>query len=422
MLHSAWAIGSLLLSIGLLLFGHGIHLTALPLLAEARCWSATSNALTTSAYFLGFAVGCLLVPPWLLRIGHIRVFGVLVAMATAVLLTISLVVELPVWLALRFVYGIALSGIYLTVESWLNAETRLEHRGAILSIYAFVTLFAMFGAQVLLQDLQLDGTTFLVVAAIGISLAALPIGLTRREAPRVVTRPQFSVRALLNPGNLPAFASGALAGTFWALAPVYTARIGMDGPGTARFMGAALGGGMLAVYPLGWLSDRIGRITVLAAVGTIGMLATLGFLLFAGGVGAVLLYGVAFGSCMMPLYALCLALANDRVKNGDFIETGSMLIMVHALGMIGGPLLAGLLLTGRDPVVMLWCFAAGFGVLVPLAAMVGRQQGASTAFGLVPRTVPEALIMDPRAELVPEQPPAETPLTAAPAAITPAQN
>ena len=261
-----------------------------------------------------------------------------------------------------------------------------------------------------------------MVAAIGISLAALPIGLTRREAPRVVTRPQFSVRALLNPGNLPAFASGALAGTFWALAPVYTARIGMDGPGTARFMGAALGGGMLAVYPLGWLSDRIGRITVLAAVGTIGMLATLGFLLFAGGVGAVLLYGVAFGSCMMPLYALCLALANDRVKNGDFIETGSMLIMVHALGMIGGPLLAGLLLTGRDPVVMLWCFAAGFGVLVPLAAMVGRQQGASTAFGLVPRTVPEALIMDPRAELVPEQPPAETPLTAAPAAITPAQN
>jgi MFS family permease len=422
LLHSVWAIGSLLLSIGLLLFGHGIVLTVLPLLAEARGWSATSNALTTSAYFLGFVVGCLLVPRWLLRIGHIRVFGVLVAMATAALLTISLVVELPVWLALRFVYGIALSGIYLTIESWLNAETRLEQRGAVLSVYALVTLFAMFGAQVLLQAMQLDDTTFLVMAGIGISLAALPIGLTRREAPRAVIRLEFSVRALLNVGNLPAVASGALAGTFWALAPVYTSRIGMDGPGTARFMAAALGGGMLAVYPLGWLSDRIGRTAVLTAVGTIGMLVTLGFLLFVGrGAGAVMLYGVAFGSCTMPLYALCLALANDRVKDEDFIEAGSMVIMANALGMIGGPLLAGWLMTGRDPVVMLWCFAAGFGVLAPVAALAGRQQSTVKAFSLVPRTVPEALIMDPRAEVVPEQPPAETPVTAAPAGITPLQ-
>lgn len=412
MLHSVWAIGSLLLSIGLLLFGHGIQLTLLPLLAEGRGWSATSNAQTTSAYFLGFAAGCLVVPRWLLLIGHIRVFGVLVAMATASLLMISLVVELPVWLVLRFVYGVALSGIYLTVESWLNAETRVEQRGAVLSVYAFVTLLAMFGAQVLLQALLLDDTTFLVMAAIGISLAALPIGLTRREAPRVVARPQFRVRVLLDPGNLPAIASGALAGTFWALAPVYTSRIGMDGPDTARFMAAALGGGMLSVYPLGWLSDRIGRTIVLAAVGTIGMLMTLGFLWFVDRSAAtVMLYGVAFGSCVMPLYALCLALANDRAKDGDFVETGSMVIMANALGMIGGPLLAGWLLTGRDPAVLLWCFAAGFGILAPLAAVLGQQQGAVTPFGLVPRTVPEALVIDPRAEIVAEQPPAEAPVT-----------
>jgi MFS family permease len=422
LIHSLWAISSLLLSVGVLLFGHGIHLTVLPLLAEARGWSATSNALTTSAYFLGFAAGCLIVPRWLLLIGHIRVFGVLVALATAALLTISLVVELPVWLVLRFVYGIALSGIYLTVESWLNAETRLEQRGAVLSVYALVTLLAMFGAQVLLQALRLDVTTLLIIAAIGISLAALPIGLTRRVAPRVITRPQFSARALLNPCNLPAIASGALAGTFWALAPVYTTRIGMDGQGTARFMAAALGGGMLAVYPLGWLSDRIGRTTVLAALGIIGMSMTVGFLLFAGrGPGAIMLYGIAFGSCMMPLYALCVALANDWEKDGDFVETGSMVIMANALGLIAGPLLAGWLLTGRDPVVMLWCFAVGFGILALLAAAVGRQHGEVTAFGLVPRTVPEALVIDPRAEVVPEQPPAETPAMEVPESSSPMQ-
>jgi MFS family permease len=403
LLRSVWAIGSLLLSAGLLLFGHGMHLTVLPLVAEDLHWSAVHNALTTSAYFLGFAAGCLVLPRWLLAIGHIRVFGVLVALATAALLSLTLLPWLGAWLSLRFVYGVAISGMYLTVESWLNAETQRDYRGAVLSVYAFVTLLAMFGAQLLLQALHLERLWLLVIAAVFLSLAALPIGLTRRQAPRMVASPHLRLSTLLNPANLPAFVAGVLAGTFWALAPVYTTRLGFDGRETARFMAAAVGGGMLVVYPLGWLSDRLGRAAVLSLLGSAGMLGTLGYLLFlADGEAAVLLFGIGFGAAVMPLYALCVALANDRAGADDFVETGSVVIMTNALGMIVGPIVAGWLLTGRSTDVLLWFWAAAFAALAAVAAGIratARQDETldTAAFELVPRTAPEALVIDPRA-------------------------
>ncbi|MCB1747615.1 MAG: MFS transporter [Gammaproteobacteria bacterium] len=403
MLRSVWAIGSLLLSAGLLLFGHGMHLTVLPLIAEDLHWSAVSNALTTSAYFLGFAAGCLVVPRWLLAIGHIRVFGVLVALATAALLCLSLLPWLGAWLSLRFVYGVAISGIYLTVESWLNAETQRDYRGAVLSVYAFVTLLAMFGAQLLLQRLELDRLWMLVTAAVFLSLAALPIGLTRRQAPRMVASPHLRLSTLLNPANLPAFVSGVLAGTFWALAPVFTTRLGLDGADTARFMAAAVGGGMLVVYPLGWLSDRIGRAAVLSLLGFLGLVGTLAYLLFVtAGEVQVALFGLGFGAVMMPLYALCVAFANDRAGDDDFVETGSVVIMANALGMVSGPIAAGWLLTGRSTDALLWFWAGAFAVLGAVAAAIRaampRHEAADTAaFELVPRTAPEVLVIDPRA-------------------------
>ncbi|MGE0483937.1 MAG: MFS transporter [Gammaproteobacteria bacterium] len=429
MLRSVWAIGSLLLSAGLLLFGHGMHLTVLPLVAEDLHWSAVHNALTTSAYFLGFAAGCLLVPRWLLAIGHIRVFGVLVALGSAALLSLALLPWFGTWLALRFVYGIAISGIYLTVESWLNAETQRDYRGAVLSVYAFVTLLAMFGAQLLLQELNLERPWLLVTATVFLCLAALPIGLTRRPAPRMVASPHLRLSTLLNPANLPAFVSGVLAGTFWALAPVYTTRFGLDGHATARFMAAAVGGGMLVVYPLGWLSDRLGRAAVLSLLGFAGMVGTLVYLLFfAAGEAAVLLFGLGFGAAMMPLYALCVALANDRAGADDFVETGSIVIMTNALGMIVGPIAAGWLLTGRSTDVLLWFWTAAFAALAAVAAAIrasaSPHEAADTAaFELVPRTAPEVLMIDPRAPdegLVGDSdgPCAEVP-AAAEAAVTP---
>jgi cyanate permease len=104
-------IGSLLLAVGILLIGHGLQLTLLPVFAMAGGWSSTLIGATGSFYFLGFVAECLLIPKIVSRVGHIRSFMVMAAVATIVVLGAVLVFNFWAWLFLRFATGKALSGL-----------------------------------------------------------------------------------------------------------------------------------------------------------------------------------------------------------------------------------------------------------------------------------------------------------------------
>lgn len=410
MLRRPWAVFSLLLSIGVLLLGHGMQLTVLPLIAEGAGWPASANALTTSVYFAGFAAGCVLVPWWIRTVGHIRVFLVLVATMTSSLLIISLQQVLGTWVVLRFVYGIAIAGVYLAVESWLNAQTPPESRGSVMSGYAFVTLVAIFLAQLTLESgagLNLAGGAgkdWLTIAAICLALASIPIGLTRRPAPPVLDTPRLKLANLVNPANGPAVLAGMLSGAFWALAPVFALRLGVTEAAVPRFMAAVLAGGMLVVYPLGRLSDRVGRTRVIAALGAFGGTATLALIAFAPAPGpALTAFGVAFGAASMPLYPLSVALANDRPESENFVETGSVVLLMHAVGLIIGPALAGWMLGYASPMGLAWFWAGTFAALVPISLAIRRatprELELASQFELVADTAQVALQIDPRAEV-----------------------
>ena len=62
MVRSLIPISALLLSDALLLLGHGLLLTLLPVAANQLGFSAIEVALTGSAYFLGIIGGCLATP------------------------------------------------------------------------------------------------------------------------------------------------------------------------------------------------------------------------------------------------------------------------------------------------------------------------------------------------------------------------
>ncbi len=74
------ALTSLLLSTALLLVGHGMQLTLLPLRATGLGFSDALVGLSASAYFAGFVVGCYVNPRIIARVGHIRSFAVLAAL------------------------------------------------------------------------------------------------------------------------------------------------------------------------------------------------------------------------------------------------------------------------------------------------------------------------------------------------------
>lgn len=72
---------SLLLGMSILLMGSGLIGTLLGLRAAAEGFSEFTIGLVMSAFFIGYIVGSWLIPTVIGRVGHIRTFAALAALA-----------------------------------------------------------------------------------------------------------------------------------------------------------------------------------------------------------------------------------------------------------------------------------------------------------------------------------------------------
>lgn len=338
-------VSSLLLAVGILLVGHGLQLTLLPLFADGLGWSAPSIGATGSAYFLGFIVGCILLPSVVGRVGHIRTYSTLGALATAVLLCAGLFPQWLMWLALRFTTGFALSGLYMVVESWLAEAAPPERRGSILAIYSVVSLTSIALGQWLLSQIPLDGLTPFVVGALLLSLAIIPVGLTRTPPPTPLADVVFRLATLGRASRVAVVAiafTGIVTGSFWTIAPLVGAGFGLDIGQVGIMMSAGIVGGAAAQLPFGRLSDRTDRRRVIAAALLLGALVCVAGSWWAER-GFLVLCALMFllGAASMPVYALCIAQASDR-SSLSLVEITSGILIMNSLGSIVGPLVVSL--------------------------------------------------------------------------------
>jgi MFS family permease len=340
------SVTALLLSAAILLVGHGLQLTLAPLYAVNLGWSPDLIGYTGSAYFLGFVIGCLTIPVLVARVGHIRVFAVLVGLATAALLLIGLVDQFWFWLLSRCLSGWALAGIYMVIESWLNEKTAAESRGSVLSVYTIITLLAICLGQLLIGfDLGFQG--LFMLAAVFLVLGVVPIGLTSSSAPSPITRIEFNlgkVFAASQVAMVGAFFGGLVTGGFWALGPVVARVNNLETDQIGIFMAVTILGGACFQFPVGRLSDHVDRRYVIAGVALLGVLTCLlGLLLGGGSPGLIYLTMFLFGGMTFPLYSLCLAHANDNTTL-SLMEVASGVLMMNSAGAIIGPLLVAFLI------------------------------------------------------------------------------
>ncbi|MEJ2014983.1 MAG: MFS transporter, partial [Limibacillus sp.] len=131
-LASVWA---LLIGIGLIMLGNGLHFTLIGLRGGIEGFSSAELAIVTSGYFMGFLSGARFTPWLIRRVGHVRVFAALGSFMSAGLIAFPLLTAPWAWTLLRILVGFCMSGIYVTAESWLNDAATNETRGTVLSAY-----------------------------------------------------------------------------------------------------------------------------------------------------------------------------------------------------------------------------------------------------------------------------------------------
>ncbi len=350
MIASLFKLSNLLLGVALLLTGHGLQLALVPLRSELMGWSPTQIGFLSSLYFCGFIAGCFTIPGLVSRVGHIRTFACLVIVLTAAILTLPIADFYMAWMVLRFLTGIAIAGLYLVIESWLNEQAIPESRGSVLASYTVIVLVGLASGQLLINVAELDGDRLFMLSAILIVLAGLPVCLTRSAHPRAIPAAKFSPMLVVRTSRAAttgSIISGMVAGSVYGLGPVYGLQSGLEVLTISFMMSLTIAGGALSQFPLGRISDRLDRRYVIMLCMLSGSAIALLALILPASLIPLLMF--VFGACALPIYAVSLALANDNAREGKFIELGTGLLMLNALGSIIGPMIASQLMTRFGP-------------------------------------------------------------------------
>ncbi len=340
--RSCWA---LFLGFGIMAVSHGLLGSLIGVRLSIAGYSTGTAGLVTAGFFLGIVLAALAAPRLIERVGHVRVFAAMAALAAVASLLHSLWVEPWFWFALRTITGFASTSLYIVTESWVNARAENAYRGRLLSVYMLVWLLAMAGGQLAIDAADPAGHLLFLFGAIGYALAVVPLALATSAAPEYASPKRVSLSVLWKVSPLAVVSAamvGMIHGALVGMASVYAKAAGYATAEVAWLTAAIYLGGIVLQVPIGRLSDRLERRLVLAAV-AFAAAAMAGLALLLGQADYWLLVGAIalLGGLALPLYSLCLALANDRLSQQEMVGASATIYLLVGVGAAGGPPVAG---------------------------------------------------------------------------------
>lgn len=338
-------IAALLISTFLMLLAGGLAGILLPLRGGMEGWSTTTIGWMGTTYSLAFTVGCIVVPHFVRRVGHVRVFSALLALLSMALLLHALIIHPVAWMIFRGVAGFSLAGSYMIIESWLNERVTNESRGMVFSIYMMITMLGLLLGQYILPFGDATTLTLFIICALIYSAALLPTALSNAQSPRPLTQVSLDLKGLYLRSPAAAVGSliaGIIAGNWSFLAAIYGKMNGLSTFEIATMLASAMIGGVVFQYPMGRISDFVDRRIVMVFAGAVGFVLAI-MMIFLHPLPLIPLYVMMFlfGSVIYSIYSLNVAHANDYADSSEFVKISGGLLIIYGVGSMIGPLLSG---------------------------------------------------------------------------------
>ena len=338
---------------GVLMLGAGLQSTLLGLRATLEGFPTPVTGFILSCYYVGYLLGTSAAPRMMRQIGHIRVFAALAAVASAIILVQGVFVQSAVWSVTRLMSGVCFAGIYVVAESWLNDRASQTNRGRLLAVYMLVLYIGLGAAQFLIIVASPSTATPFMLVSVLISLSVVPIAVSAQQLPQPALPKKVSYAELYRNSPLGVVGvsiSGMISAIIFSMGPVYARLRGLGSSGIATFMAVSILAAVLTQYPVGRLSDRTDRRTVIAGVCTVATLVAGSIVAFSNMPHALfLLLSAVFSGFALTLYSLSVSHVNDKLEPAQMVNASSSLLRLNGCAAAVGPVLAGSLIHAFGP-------------------------------------------------------------------------
>lgn len=330
----------------MLCLGHGLSGSLISLSANQAEFGTDVTGFVMAGYSAGLLLSSFATPRLVKSVGHVRTFAGLASIVSTAVLLFPLWVNPVFWFVLRVITGLCVSGMFIVCESWLNSASSNRNRGQVLSLYMIVTYGALGAGQLLLNVTDESGFVRFILVSCLLSMALVPLILVPSEAPSVEGAGHISIGEIWRASPLAiigVLACGLGQSAFFALGVVFGLAKGLPLVSVSIMMALPPLGVILSQYPIGLISDRFDRRTIIMLLSFAA--AFVAALTLAGGnyISRLLLISLvtAFGVISLPIYSLVIAHANDHLRKEQVLGASAKLILIYGVGSIIGPLLVG---------------------------------------------------------------------------------
>lgn len=334
-------------------FSQGMLMPLISVILEQNHVSSSVNGLHATGLYLGILIASPFMEKPLRKFGYkpiIMLGGILVFTSLALFPVWQ---ALWFWFVLRMAVGIGDQMIHFGTQTWITSTATKETRGRSISFYglSFGLGFAIGPVMTRLLSVH-EALPFLVSALLSALVLSLML-LVRNKWPdegdeTTAVKPSGSISRFIQTGKiawvalLPGFGYGFLEAGLHSIFPIYGIRIGHDVNTLSLIIPCFALGSLITQIPLGILSDKFGRQTILRFVITCG---TICFFLAAQLEDSILSLFILFslaGMFVGSLYSLGIAYMTDLLPR-SLLPTGNLMVSItFSFGSMSGPILGGI--------------------------------------------------------------------------------
>lgn len=344
---------TLLLSFGMLMLGTGLQNTLISLRAHSEGFSSTIVGLIMAAFYVGYLISALFLGRYLRRVGHIRVFAALTALCSITILLHSVWINPWFWIAVRLITGVCISGLYICCESWLNSQSTNASRGTAMAAYITTLYIAYSIGQLFLYVATPSSFLLFTIASIFISLASIPLLLTKLNTPQLEkVSAAMSLKRLYKRsplGTIAMLLGNISNGTIVALTPLYAATSGFSASIAGWMVIATNIGCVVLMSPCGKLSDKFDRRIVLCFMSGLCSLFSLASLMLPHTENILFAGLFLVGGLSLPMSSIAQAYINDWLHADEMIPAAGTIVLISGIGSVLGPLAAGPMMQFTTP-------------------------------------------------------------------------
>ena len=342
----------------------GLTYPLLSLVLEAQGVDASMIGLNAAMTPLGIICSAPFIPKLAARYGAWNLAIVFSLMTAILLLLLGAFPNLALWFVLRFLLGIAIDGLFIISETWINQMATRETRGRVMGLYTTMLASGFAIGPFIISVTGSEGYTPFLIGGLA-PLLILPLLLrVRGRVPEFAVDDRASILnfARMAPilmagvGIMALFDSAAL-----SLMPIYGLREGLSETTAAAAVGVLVAGNIVFQFPIGWLADKTHRrgLMVVCTLLAIAGCAALPLVIHS----PLLLWPLLFvwGAMAFGIYPVAMAELGDRFS-GSMLLAGNagFAVMWGVGGIVGAPVAGTAIQTlgpqrpAPDPGSLLW--------------------------------------------------------------------